>query len=64
MYLILSQGHWIKVDSAKKNSLVWRTGRFLLNNVSGIGEDVYQTQLWSKEMSFFRESRLISLLLH
>lgn len=45
MCLILYPGHWIKVDSDKKNSLVSRTGKFLLNSVSGIGEDVHQTQL-------------------
>lgn len=43
MYVILSLGHWIKVDSNKKNSFVWRTGNFLLNIVSDVGENVY---LW------------------
>lgn len=44
MYVILSSAHWIKVDSNKKNSFVWRTGNFLLNIVSDIGENVYLTQ--------------------
>lgn len=44
MYVVLSPGDWIKVDSNKKNSFVWRTGNFLLNIVSDIGENVYLTQ--------------------